>query len=80
MTKKNGSMTCVTGYFNPHRYPIFLEISKINLKIELAPNTYILDRRGQRLNDPIFEPYCHPKGLSRATGEAPVPVNFVAAE
>ena len=79
MTHKKLQTTCVTGYFNPQPYPIFLEITKINLKVELAPNAYIVDRHGHRLNDPIFEPYCHPKGLSKTIGEALVPINSVAA-
>jgi hypothetical protein len=74
---KAESTTRVVGYFNPQKYSIFIEISEINLKAELAPNAYIRDRQGRFINDPIFEPYCHPKGLSRATSETPVPVNFV---
>ena len=69
--------TKVIGYFNPQKYSIYIEISEINLKTELAPNAYIRDRSGHYINDPIFEPYCHPKGLARATGEAPVPIYFV---
>lgn len=69
--------TKVIGYFNPQKFPIYIEISEINVKTELAPNAYIRDRNGRYINDPIFEAYCHPKGLGRATGDAPVPIYFV---
>lgn len=71
------NITKVIGYFNPQKYRIFIEISEINLKAELAPGIYIRDLQGQLINDPIFEPYCHQKGLARATSEKPVPIVFV---
>lgn len=75
--KVTESMTTVAGYFNPHSYPIFVEISEINLKAELAPGAYIRDRSGRYINDPIFEGWCHAKGLSRAKSEKPVPIIYV---
>jgi len=69
--------THVTGYFNPQKFSIYIEISEINMKAVLAPNVYIRDRAGNNINDPIFEPYCHPKGLARATSEEPVPIRFL---
>lgn len=69
--------TKVVGYFNPQKYPIFIEISEINLKAELAPNAYIRDRHGKYINDPIFESYCHSKGLARATAPEAVPIRLV---
>jgi hypothetical protein len=74
MSKK---MTTITGYFNPQKHPVFIEISEINLKADLAPNAFIRDSEGKNINDPIFEPYCHVKGLSRATSDEPVPINFL---
>jgi len=69
--------TKTIGYFNPQKFPIYIEISEINVKTELAPNAYIRDRAGRYINDPIFEAYVHPKGLGRATGDAPVPIYYV---
>src|SRR5208283_1595158 len=69
--------TKTIGYFNPQKFPIYIEISEINVKTELAPNAYIRDRAGRYINDPIFEAYCHPKGLARAIGDAPVPIYYV---
>jgi hypothetical protein len=75
--KQAVAMTKVVGYFNAQKFPIFIEISEINLKAELAPNAYIRDRNGRYINDPIFEPYCHQRGLSRAIGKEEVPINYV---
>jgi hypothetical protein len=75
--KVTESVTNVAGYFNPHTYPIFVEISEINLKAELAPGSYIRDRAGRYINDPIFEPWCHAKGLSRAKSDKQVPIVYV---
>jgi hypothetical protein len=77
MARKNSKTTNVIGYFNQQKFPIYIEISEINFKAELAPNAYIQDRGGCYINDPIFEAYCHPKGLARATGDAPVPIYFI---
>lgn len=73
---KQQNMTNIVGYFNPQKYSIFIEISEINLKAELAPNAYIRDRSGKFINDPIFEPYVHAKGLARSTSKQAVPVNY----
>lgn len=75
--QKAENMTNVAGYFNPQTYSIFIEISEVNLKTELAPGAYIRDRNNKYINDPIFEPYCHVKGLSRAKSEKPVPIIYV---
>jgi len=77
MNRKNSKTTCITGYFNQQKFPIYIEISEINLKAELAPGAYLRDRAGRYINDPIFEAYCHPKGLARAIGDAPVPIYYV---
>jgi hypothetical protein len=77
MARKNLKSTTTVGYFNPQKFPIYIEISDINLKAELAPNAYIRDGDGRYINDPIFDKYCHPKGLARATSDTPVPINYV---
>jgi hypothetical protein len=69
--------TTVIGYFNPQKYSIQIEISEVNLKTELAPGAYVRDRSGRYINDPVFEPYCHTKGLARATGNRPLPILYV---
>lgn len=74
--KKSQTMTNVVGYFNPQKYPILIEISEINLKVELKPGIYIRNRNGDKINDPIFEDYVNPKGLSKAVSKTPVPIVF----
>lgn len=69
--------TKVVGYFNPHKHPICVEISEINLKVELSQNVFIKDSVGRLINDPIFERYCHAKGLARSFAEQPVPIIMV---
>ena len=80
MTRSKSETTSVTGYFNPQKYAIYIEIPVINLKTELAPNAYVLDQQGRHINDPIFEPYCHPKGLARAKSETPIPINYMCSQ
>ena len=80
MTRKISKTTSVAGYFNPQKHPIYIEITKISLKTELAPNAYIRDRNGRYINDPIFEAYCHEKGLARAMSDTPVPINYLRSE
>lgn len=77
MSANTTATTLVVGYFNPNSWPIYIEISELNIKCELKPGQYIRDRAGNYINDPVFEDYVQPKGLSRATGDAPVAVNFV---
>jgi len=73
---KSQSVTNVVGYFNPQKYPILIEISEINLKVELKPGIYIRNRNGEKINDPIFEDYVNPKGLSKAVSKTAVPIVF----
>jgi hypothetical protein len=77
MSANTTATTNVVGYFNPNSWPIYIEISELNIKCELKPGQYIRDRAGNYINDPVFDDYVQPKGLSKATGDAPVPVNFV---
>jgi hypothetical protein len=42
--KRSPKTTHVTGYFNPQKFSIYIEISEINMKAELAPNVFIRDR------------------------------------
>lgn len=69
--------TNVIGYFNPNQYRIYVEISELNLKCELNPGQYIRDRAGNYINDPVFDDYVQPKGLSKSTSPTPVPINWV---
>lgn len=77
MSANTTATTNVVGYFNPNSWPIYIEISELNIKCELKPNQYIRDRAGNYINDPVFDDYVQPKGLSKATSDTPVPVNFV---
>ena len=75
-------MTNISGYFNANPWPLILWISELNQSIQVAaapPNQYIVDDRGNRVNDPLLEKYCGPKMLSRELSPTPVPlVSFVA--
>ena len=70
-------MTFTVGYFNPNTWPIYIEVSEVNVKCELKPGQYIRDRQGNYINDPVFEDYVQPKGLSRAMGQQQVQVRYV---
>lgn len=69
--------TRIVGYFNPNPYPILVEVSEANIKVELKPNEFIRDRNGHYINDPIFDDYVQPRGLSRSIGKEELPVRFV---
>ncbi len=71
------STTNVKGYFNPNSWPIFIEVSECNLKLELKPQEFIRDRKGNPINDPIFDNYVRPKGLSKEQSKVKVPINYV---
>jgi hypothetical protein len=68
--------TRVIGYFNPHDWPVYIEVSELGLRITLEPNVYIKDLQGNFYNDPIFEQYVSDKGLSRTTGHKDVPIRY----
>jgi hypothetical protein len=69
--------TKVVGYFNPHDRFVSIQISELNIKATLAPKKFIRDRQGNMLNDPIFEKYVHPGGLSRSVGKIDLPIRRV---
>lgn len=69
--------TTTIGFFNPNPYSIYLEVNEANVKVELKPGEYIRDREGKYINDPIFDDYVQPKGLSRATGNQQLPIRFI---
>ena len=63
--------TKIIGYFNGNKYPIHLVISSLGITLRIEPGDYIRDRRGQKINDPIFDSY---KQLSREESAELVPV------
>lgn len=78
MSEKTAELTTnVTGYYNPNSWPIYVEISEVNLKCELKPGQYIRDRDKQYINDPILEDYVQPKGLGRTMGDHAVPIRYL---
>jgi len=54
-----------------------MEISELNLRLVLNPKQYIRDQHGNYFNDPVFEDYVQPKGLSKTESKTPVPIRFV---
>jgi len=63
--KITSNETNVVGYFNASEYPVNLSLSALGRSFPLAPNAYVLDDQQRKVNDPIFEPLCGPKMLSR---------------
>jgi hypothetical protein len=70
--------TTVIGYFNPNPWPVYIEISDLNLKCTLPSGKYVIDRvTGKYINDPVLEAYVQPKGLSKTVGAIPVPIFYI---
>lgn len=74
---KAQSKTKVIGYSNPHQWPVYVEVSECNFRVTLPPGEYIKDRQGKYFNDPVFDDYVSPKGLSRTEGDQDIPVYYV---
>lgn len=70
-TPAEAATTNVLGYFNGHKYPIHVQINRYNITLQLQPGEYVLDRKGRKINDPLFDGY---KLLSRELSDQPVPV------
>jgi len=71
------AMTNISGYFNSNPWPLILWISELNLQISVSaapPNQFVMDERGNRINDPILEQYCGQKMLQREVSPTPVPL------
>lgn len=73
------NMTNTVGFKNPHTHAVYFEINELNIKVELPPGKFIMDTQGNLLNDPVFDAYCHQKGLCKVTCDAPVPLRLVPA-
>ena len=73
----SNSQTTVVGYYNGHKWPIQLVISRLNITLHLQPGEYILNRDGVKINDPSFETYAENSQLSREIADAPVPLVLV---
>ena len=72
--------TTVVGYFNNNNYPVQIECNELNVRFTLAQKgEYILDREGNKVNDPAFLRYCRVGFLSKeeTVGGARVPIRYL---
>lgn len=74
MSNASSHMTNTVGFYNGHRWPIQLVISKLNITLTLEPGKYILDRQGRKINDPYFDVFVNSRQLHRETSKTPVPL------
>lgn len=70
--------TNVKGYFNANRWPVNLSVSSVGLVFQLAPNQFILDQQGNKVNDPALEVCVGPMKLSREMSNDLLPINRLA--
>lgn len=61
--------TNVIGYFNPNEYPIQLSLAEFNMVLQLQPNTYVVDRSGRLVNDPVLDRFVGKGKLARASDQ-----------
>ena len=57
--------TNTLGYFNPNDFPIQLQIMALNINIKLNPNEFVIDNRGNKINDPIFDNFVGQNKLAK---------------
>jgi hypothetical protein len=62
--------TNVTGYFNPHAFPISLNSPSIGLVQVIKPGGFVVDRQGIKINDPQLDRFVGQNRLSRETTTA----------
>ncbi len=74
MTTALQETTLVSGYFNPNNCQIQLQISSLNASILLKPKEFILDAKGRKINDPIFDRYTKEYGLAKEMSKTPIPI------
>lgn len=67
--------TKIVGYFNGKAWPIHLVISELNVTLQLKPGDFIIDRQGNKINDPFFEKYSGQ--LSKEVSNTLVPVRLI---
>lgn len=67
--------TKVVGYFNGKAWPVHLAVSEFNLTLQLQPGDFIIDKKGNKINDPFFERYAGQ--LSREVADNPVAVRRI---
>jgi hypothetical protein len=69
--------TRVVGFFNPQAYPVGINSSQLGLSMTIKPKEFVLDRSGQKINDPRLEAYVAPGMLAREMSAADVPVRTI---
>jgi hypothetical protein len=68
------ALTNTVGYYNGRNWVIQINISIPTMSFYLKPGEYILNAKGQKVNDPLFESYAEHKQLCRETSEKQVPI------
>lgn len=69
--------TRVVGFFNPQAYPVGINSSQLGLSMTVKPKEFVLDRSGQKINDPRLEAYVVPGMLAREMSAVDVPVRTI---
>lgn len=70
--------TKVTGYFNPHPWPLALSISRLGVNLTLNKGEFVKDAMGRKINDPVLEPYTGPNMLSSEKSQTEVDTVYFA--
>jgi hypothetical protein len=77
--KKKLKQARLIGYFNGHKFPIQIYLSKPNITLMLQPGEFIMDTKGRKVNDPFFEVYAKNNQLTREIATDPVPIIELAS-
>lgn len=75
MSNDAAQTTKVVGYYNGKAWPIHLVISEFNLTLQLKPGDFIIDRLGNKINDPFFDRY--PGQLSKEVSDNAVAIRRI---
>lgn len=71
--------TDVVGYFNNNSYPVVLNLSSLNLNVQVGSKKYLCDSAGKKINDPILRRFARAYGLSvEISKQVPVPIIHIA--
>lgn len=76
-TPTSAATTKVVGYLNPNDFPVQINLSSLGLTVTLPPKAYLMNRLGQKINDPALDKLVRPGGLSREEGKVELPLVLV---
>jgi hypothetical protein len=61
--------TNIIGYFNPNDYPLQLSIAEFNMVLQLQPKSYVVDRAGHLVNDPVLNRFVGKGRMARLSDQ-----------